>query len=568
MAQAETRVCQNCKQPFTIEPEDFAFYEKIQVPPPTFCPECRLQRRLAWYNVFSLYKRPCDLCGKDAISVYAPEVPYRVYCPACWWSDKWDPLEYGRACDFKRNFFEQFDELLHAAPLLGLSIDLRTAETSPYNSDTGYLKNCYLTFSSNFNEDCAYGYMLLHSRWLVDCSLASTNEFCYDSMHLYKDNGCAGVDHTNESMDCFFTRDCINCRNCFGSANLRNKEYYFFNEPLLKEEYLNRLKKINLGSYAAYQEMKAKARAHWAKYPPRPRWDDFSVNVTGNYVFESRNCKECFEVSGAEDSKFLLNTYDGPIKDCYDVTNWGDNMILVYDSACVGSQVHSLRFCHETGMGVVDAAYSKCSVGASHHFGCVAVKKKNYCIFNKEYSEEEFYKLRQRIIEHMDAMPYRAKDGTAYRFGEFFPAEMSPFAYNTTLASQFFPLEKGAVEERGWKWREPDRREYEVTMRAGDLPDHIDEATEEIMNEVIACSECGKGFRIIRMEYDFLKSKRLPLPRRCPFCRINERFLEEVKDLRVFKRTCSRCGSTFESAFPGEEVATLLCKTCYNAEVA
>ena len=51
----EIKVCQNCKKDFTIEPDDFAFYEKIKVPAPTFCPECRLQRRLAFRNERALY---------------------------------------------------------------------------------------------------------------------------------------------------------------------------------------------------------------------------------------------------------------------------------------------------------------------------------------------------------------------------------------------------------------------------------------------------------------------------------------------------------------------------------
>jgi hypothetical protein len=32
----ETKICQNCKKNFIIEPDDFGFYEKIKVPPPTF----------------------------------------------------------------------------------------------------------------------------------------------------------------------------------------------------------------------------------------------------------------------------------------------------------------------------------------------------------------------------------------------------------------------------------------------------------------------------------------------------------------------------------------------------
>ena len=38
--QSETKTCQNCKQDFIIESEDFNFYEKIKVPAPTLCPEC------------------------------------------------------------------------------------------------------------------------------------------------------------------------------------------------------------------------------------------------------------------------------------------------------------------------------------------------------------------------------------------------------------------------------------------------------------------------------------------------------------------------------------------------
>ena len=62
MTNKEVRVCQNCHQDFTIEEDDFSFYEKIKVPPPTFCPHCRLVRRLIWRNERSLYKRTCDMC--------------------------------------------------------------------------------------------------------------------------------------------------------------------------------------------------------------------------------------------------------------------------------------------------------------------------------------------------------------------------------------------------------------------------------------------------------------------------------------------------------------------------
>ena len=99
---SSVQACQNCKQNFVIEPEDFAFYEKIKVPAPTFCPECRMVRRMLWRNERALYKRKCDATGKDIISIYSQDKPLKVYDQKYWWSDNWDPMEYGRDYDFSK----------------------------------------------------------------------------------------------------------------------------------------------------------------------------------------------------------------------------------------------------------------------------------------------------------------------------------------------------------------------------------------------------------------------------------------------------------------------------------
>ena len=79
--QQEVRQCQNCKEDFLIESEDFEFYENMQVPAPTFCPQCRLERRMIAYNAKSLYKRKCDKCNKDfECLVFGNEQPD---CPSC-----------------------------------------------------------------------------------------------------------------------------------------------------------------------------------------------------------------------------------------------------------------------------------------------------------------------------------------------------------------------------------------------------------------------------------------------------------------------------------------------------
>ncbi|MBM3251119.1 MAG: hypothetical protein FJZ07_02705, partial [Candidatus Nealsonbacteria bacterium] len=65
MLNSEIRTCQNCHSPFVIDVQDFDFYQKIKVPPPTWCPECRMVRRMMFRNERSLYKRKCDVTGKD-----------------------------------------------------------------------------------------------------------------------------------------------------------------------------------------------------------------------------------------------------------------------------------------------------------------------------------------------------------------------------------------------------------------------------------------------------------------------------------------------------------------------
>jgi hypothetical protein len=127
---AQNKICQNCKKDFTIESEDFNFYEKMKVPAPTWCPECRMIRRFSFINTFSLFWRNCNLCGERTMSMYSPEDKIKVYCPKCWWGDSWDGTEYAMDYDPSRPFLEQVKELRDKTPNVALE--------SLYNS----LKNC------------------------------------------------------------------------------------------------------------------------------------------------------------------------------------------------------------------------------------------------------------------------------------------------------------------------------------------------------------------------------------------------------------------------------------------
>jgi hypothetical protein len=79
--------------------------------------------------------------------MYSPDKKYRVYEQKFWWSDNWNPLDYGKDFDFSRPFFEQFDELYKKVPLISLwNIN---AENSEYNNNCFSLKDSYMSFNSD-----------------------------------------------------------------------------------------------------------------------------------------------------------------------------------------------------------------------------------------------------------------------------------------------------------------------------------------------------------------------------------------------------------------------------------
>jgi hypothetical protein len=87
------------------------------------CPEERQRRRLSFRNERKLYKRKCDYSGKDIISIYSPDKPYKVYDQKIRRSDDWDPMDYGFEFDFSATFRENFGNLSSTMPLMSIMND-------------------------------------------------------------------------------------------------------------------------------------------------------------------------------------------------------------------------------------------------------------------------------------------------------------------------------------------------------------------------------------------------------------------------------------------------------------
>ncbi len=203
---SEKKICQNCKKDFVIEIDDFGFYKKIKVPSPTFCPECRQQRRMSWRNERTLYKRTCTLCQKKIISVYSTNTVFPVFCRECWWGDNWDALSYGREYDFSKSFFEQLKELFNSVPHLALW--QRNSINSDYSNMVGESKNVYLSTSVIMDsENIFYSKSIDASFNIFDSYNLKKCENCYENLDCDRNYNCQNILLSRNCIDSFFLFD-------------------------------------------------------------------------------------------------------------------------------------------------------------------------------------------------------------------------------------------------------------------------------------------------------------------------------------------------------------------------
>ena len=245
-----------CSNEFTVTAQNEAFYEQMHVPVPDACPVCRLLQRLVWRNEKTLYRRPCDMCKKNIISIYASDSPYTVYCRECFHGDAWDPTSFAQEFDSSRPFLQQFRELQLKVPRLSSFVFQNVA--SEYVNGAAFNKNCYMCFVSDHNEDMLYSYATFGSRTSSDLLNCSECEMCYECLTCTKCYQTRYSEDCSNSQNLLFCKNCTNCQDCIGCVNLKNVRYAIFNQVVSKEEYEEQL--ARLSSREVLSEMKKMAK--------------------------------------------------------------------------------------------------------------------------------------------------------------------------------------------------------------------------------------------------------------------------------------------------------------------
>lgn len=547
------RICEVTKLPFDVSSAEEAYCAQFGVPLPTQSPWERLRQLAYFRNRINLYHTQCALTGKKILTSVAPDTGFKSADVEAWSSDCWDPCIYGRPYNFHRPFFEQYAELQRVVPIINLHNSAPTLENSDYINGATGAKNCYLVFSAEHNEDCMVCHSIRDSKNIVDCVFAHRCELCFDCVDVSDSYNLVSSEHCSNCHDSSFLYNCHGCRNCHGCVNLTRKQYCLYNEQLSAEAYEGRMHEIDLGSYRIFIEERERLGLMRREYPLKFCFGLENENSTGNFISNTKNCKNCWFVTKAEDVEWSITL--GIATSSMFVLAYGTNVELCYNCVSIGDNSYHLRFCDSCWMNVRDLEYcSYCGYGVTDCFGCVGLRHASYCILNQQYSKSEYFELIRRIKAQM------LETGD---YGRFFPNQCSPHYYNRCSAAELFPLSAEQAKLRGFRWLdEPPVEEFAAAV----LPDRVSDGDDQILGQTFCCSISKKPFRIGKVELDFYRRRNLPLPRQSPIERIRSKLgMFTLHPLE--ERQCSRCQVSFQTSLTKEPQA-LICEQCFQELVS
>lgn len=487
--------------------------------------------------------------------MYPPDCPFKIYEQSIWWSDKWSGLSYGREIDWNRPFFEQFRELQLAVPRVALVN--KQSENSVYTNHAATNKNCYMSAVTFDSEDIYYSdWIIGHCRNCVDCSyLMGGSELCYETYYAWDSYRCSFCDFIKRCDSVWFCYDCQHCSDCFLCSNLRNKRFCIRNKQYTEADYrkeIASLLPLSEQSLAKarreYIEMKERRAIHQATYKLQ------SENCSGDLLFTSQNCFNCFDSISMQDCRYC---YDGiDTKDSSDVyhVGWAE---LMYECHAISNGYNCIG-CHFT-YDNKNIYYCDCTQNSHDLFGCAGLNQCSYCILNKQYSKEEYETLVPKLIKHMQA------NG---EWGEFFPMSFSPFAYNQSRAQEYFPLTQKQAEANGiaWSTYEPPVPVAKKVIDASQIPEKIADVPDEILEWAIRCDVTKKPFRIIKQELDFYRTTGLPIPKLHPDERYKNRMMQRPPR-KLWERACMKCKKPITTSYAPERLEIVHCEECYLKEV-
>lgn len=422
-------------------------------------------------------------------------------------------------CD-SDDFFTNLQKLFTAIPI-NATIQQGANNNTEYADSVLNSRNVYLTFGTF--ESCshiAYSALVTNNCSYVFNAMQITNscENIYYSKAVDKSSNIYYSKFIINSSNIWFSSNLTWCQNCIGCHDLENVSYHINNKPYSKEEY----KKY-------FDTMMQKKDLYPEKYATvsNASLNSWSKNVKWNGILFSSDIENGYYVTRANKGRNLvLITGENNDSNLYDCCDTGINAVDFYGVQAGWTNANNY-YCVSQCEWCFNIYYSYYLDNCSYCIGCVWLKNKTYCIFNKQYEKEEREKKANEIFTKMD------EDGKLW---EFFPWSMNPFYFNDTAAYMIDPSFTKEEVTNLWYLRRnepvkvdiPDDAEIIKKSELGEYESFDNNGKRTINKDIlkkIIIDDQWNHYRIVKMEYDFLVKHGLPLPRNHRLDRLKENFI-------------------------------------------
>jgi hypothetical protein len=270
-------------------------------------------------------------------------------------------------------------------------------------------------------------------------------------------------------------------------------------------------------------------------------------NVLGNNIIQWKDLVFCSNCSWLENAKYSDWITNG-MHYVWDHSSFWENAKYCIECEWTWRNASNIYYSKHVFMDASNIFYSfQCCQNVHNLFWCVWVRNKSYCIFNKQYTKEEYEAEVSRIIDHMQK---------TWERWEFFHPSISSFGYNETVAFEQYPLEKNSAFALWYTWQENESDisipNDVIVVEKHNYPDTTWSAlldAPNLMSYIFICEISWRPFRLQKAEIDFYKKHNILLPSKHPDVRHAERNKNEYH-LTLYLRDSDLSWKEILSVYP------------------
>lgn len=548
------RTCSLTGEKWMMDEEEIGWYKKFNVPPHPWSPETRMKHNVGYFEMYQFWYRDHPDTGKKFVSSVHPSTKIPSLPDDDWFGR--DFSDTNKEVELGRSEFDQMYELLLRTPIPA-SRHIEKPKNSITISSFGDVNSYFVVACKSKNS--LYSTDVYQLENSIECSAGSSVTDSFRILQSHRMHNCKFAHVCFDCMDSAFLFDCRNCQNCFGATNKRNKQYLWFNEQLSKGEYEKRLSEVDLSCRSELQKYKDRFMKLMAEDTVWPEnFNEKCTNVIGEYTVNAVDCK------------YIFGGMNGPYRDLYHISYpYGECHTCAFTGAPVNaSEIYMCNIASTSSKCLFSYSIKNCQrVEYSYYchdcedcFGCFALQRKRFCIFNKQYTEEAYYK---KLDEVKSAMLERGE------YGHFFPAKFF-IGYWPDGGTVLYPETKACDEDYDPLVFDPEadgatgQIDESKLRKNTEVPDCIDDMKDEDWLGVpVYDAKFGRRFAYLKPELDFYRKHRLAPP--------TDHFIERVysfwkeENSEVWRSSiCGKCQKellvTINQMYPDR---TIYCRPCY-----